>query len=81
MISMNISANISGAKVYLDGKYVGTTDGGTITITDVPAGTHIIRAEKEGYNPAEATITVPETTTVTLKLTKKTYTVTIKVVD
>ena len=81
MISMNIGANISGAKVYLDGKYVGITDGGVITITDVPAGTHTIRAEKEGYNPAEVTINVPETTTVTLKLTKKTYTVTIKVVD
>lgn len=81
MINMNIGANISGAKVYLDGKYVGTTDGGVITITDVPAGTHVVKATKEGYNPAEVTITVPETTTVTLKLTRKKYTVTVKVVD
>ena len=69
-VSVQGSGPIAGANVYFDGVYVGPTDStGGRTITDVAAGSHTIRAEKSGYSPDEKTISVPETTSVTLTLT------------
>ncbi|GAI19248.1 unnamed protein product, partial [marine sediment metagenome] len=74
------SGPIAGASVYFDGAYVGLTDSaGSITITDVSAGSHTIEARKDGYSPDSATISVPETTSVTLTLTRLVYTVTVTV--
>ncbi|GAI88516.1 unnamed protein product, partial [marine sediment metagenome] len=69
-VTVTGSGPIAGASVYFDGAYVGITDSaGSITITDVAVGSHTIRAEKSGYSPDEKTISVPETTSVTLALT------------
>ena len=63
------SGPIAGASIYFDDSYVGLTNSaGNITITDVTAGSHTIKASKSGYESASATISVPETTSVTLTL-------------
>jgi len=43
----------TGAKVYIDGQYVGNSD----VCTSVDPGTHTVRAELEGYEPKQTTIT------------------------
>lgn len=82
-VSVQGSGPIASASIYFDGAYVGLTDSaGSITITDVTAGSHTIRAEKADYSPDEKTISVPETTSVTLTLTPiapPTYTVSVHV--
>ena len=76
-------SQIVGASIYLDDIYVGATDAtGTLTITEVTAGSHTIRAHKDGYEDDSATISVPETTSVTLTLTPiapPTYTISVHV--
>jgi hypothetical protein len=55
------TSNIAGATVSIDGlSNIRTTTGagGTYTLNNVPAGTFTIRAEKCGYTPALANITV-----------------------
>jgi len=60
---------IEGAEVFLDGVSVGLTGAdGFLAVAEVTVGSHTIRAEKSGYSPAEDTISVPETTVVTLTL-------------
>lgn len=82
-VSVQGSGPIAGASVYFDGGYVGLTNpAGGITITDVTAGSHTIEARKSGYESDSATISVPETTSVTLTLTPvaiPTYTVSVHV--
>lgn len=77
------SGPIGGAEVLLDGVSVGLTGAdGSLTIAEVVAGPHTIEAQKEGYTPDSATISVPETTSVTLTLTPiapPTYTVSVHV--
>ncbi len=45
---LSVSANISGAKVYVDGDYVGSTN---LIDKVVTPGRHRVRVEKEGYQP------------------------------
>jgi len=77
--SLRISSIVEGAKIFVDGEYVGMTDASGTLVVQMTAGEHTVRAEKEGYNPAEATINVPDQLSVTLYLVKKTYQVTIVV--
>lgn len=64
------SGPIGGATIHLDGFSVGSTDAvGMLAIPNVTAGTHTIGAVKYGYEPASTTISIPETTSVTLMLT------------
>lgn len=53
--SASVSSTPSGASIYLDGTYKGTTPK---TIADVPVGTHSILLTKAGYYDETATITV-----------------------
>jgi len=47
-------AFIEGAKVYVDGKFVGLTDSsGRINLGKVPVGKHSLRVVKEGYQPTD----------------------------
>ncbi len=70
VVTVQGSGPIAGASVYFDGTYFGPTNtAGGITITDVTTGSHTIRASKSGYHDASKTISVPETTSVTLTLT------------
>jgi len=67
---------LPGAEVFLDGEKVGTTDeNGRVSIPEVEAGSHDIKANKAGYRPDSKTIKVPETKSVTLTLAPATYTV------
>lgn len=43
------------SKVLLDGKQVAT---GSETLNNIPSGSHVVRAELDGYNPAEQPVTV-----------------------
>jgi serine/threonine-protein kinase len=43
---LNVDSRPTGARVFLDGKMVGTTP---LTIAAVPAGEHAIRLERDGY--------------------------------
>lgn len=61
---------IAGAEVFLDRNLIGLTGAdGSLTVAEVAAGSHTIRAHKDGYEDDSATISVPETTSVTLTLT------------
>jgi ribosomal protein S27E len=53
--SIYATSTPSGAKVYLDGTYKGTSP---ITISDVPVGTHTVKYTKTGYKDCEKTVTV-----------------------
>jgi hypothetical protein len=43
---LNVDSRPDGARVFLDGKQVGTTP---LAITSVSAGEHAIRLERDGY--------------------------------
>lgn len=63
------STPIEAAKVYLDSSYEGRTDSsGVLKISDVPNGTHTVRATKSGYEEDREDISVTENRTVTLYL-------------
>ena len=53
--SISISSTPSGASIYLDGTYKGTTPK---TISDVSPGSHTIKLEKTGYNDITKTIDI-----------------------
>ena len=63
---------IPGATVWLDGREVGTTDSsGKFVAANLSTGGHVAEASKDGYyNSPVVTFSVPETTSVTLTLTK-----------
>lgn len=63
--SIDVSTNPSGAKVHLDGKYIGVTP---VTI-DVPFGSHTVKLTKGGYCDHEERVTV-SSDDVTLTITK-----------
>jgi len=47
-------AVVEGAKVYVDGKFVGLTDSkGQVKLGKIKAGKHSIRVVKEGYQPTD----------------------------
>ena len=70
VVSIEGSGPIAGALVLFDHLVKGYTDSaGSITITDVTAGAHLVEARKDGYYDASATIDVPVTTSVTLTMT------------
>jgi hypothetical protein len=54
-----IHCNVFGAKVYLDDKYVGTTEMGTLTVPAVTTGTpyKVLRVEKYGYSTFTDSVT------------------------
>ncbi|MGA2916978.1 PEGA domain-containing protein [Methanoregula sp.] len=56
-------SGISGASVYIDGGYAGSTsgDGGaaTLTIPDISGGAHTVRVTATGFRPVSANITYP----------------------
>lgn len=59
---------IPGVKIYLDGKYIGTTTAdhgaeGGLDVSGVSPGSHSLRAEKEGYNPINLTVIVNDNRT------------------
>ena len=53
--SISVSSNPSGAKIYYDGKYMGTSPK---TLSSVPIGTHTIKLTKTGYSDISKTVTV-----------------------
>ncbi len=53
--SISVSSNPSGAKIYLDEKYMGTSPK---TLSNVPIGTHTIKLTKSGYSDISKTVTV-----------------------
>ena len=55
--SISVSSNPSGANVYLDGIYKGTT---TKILSNIPIGSHTIKITKSGYEDKTKTVTVSE---------------------
>ncbi|MDD1696616.1 MAG: PEGA domain-containing protein [Methanoregula sp.] len=53
--TVKITSSPSGAEIYLDNEYHGTTPG---TITEVAPGNHTIEIRKQGYNEWSQSITV-----------------------
>lgn len=41
-------------KVFLDNKFVGVSDEGGLTLRHVPIGPHVVRLEKDGYQPVNS---------------------------
>jgi hypothetical protein len=52
---LSIVSKPSGARVFLDGHPVGTTP---LTLSKAPAGSHVVRLEREGYMPWSSGIQV-----------------------
>ncbi|MBR4631108.1 MAG: PEGA domain-containing protein [Treponema sp.] len=61
-----VKANISGASVYLDGSYKGTTP---LTINNVSPGNHYVRVSKNNYNDQTGSFYLSAGTTYTLTAT------------
>ncbi len=63
---------LAGAQISITGTSLGAAVGqsGNFTIANVPAGRHVVRAQRIGYGPAEDTVqvTVGQPATVTFKL-------------
>ena len=59
--AVNVSASPPEAEVYIDGTYAGNAPS---TFSDIPAGTHVLRFQKEGYDPVAKTINVTAGSTV-----------------
>jgi hypothetical protein len=53
--SLNVYSNPTGAGIYLDGNYLGLSP---LTISDIPLGSHTLKATKSGYQDLTQTITV-----------------------
>jgi len=58
--SISISSNPSGANIYLDGTFKGTTP---TTLSNVPTGSHVIKITKSGYNDISKSVTVSSSQT------------------
>ena len=58
----NTGTGISGARVYLDGGFEGTTSGspGSLTLTSIPAGEHSIRVISRGFLENISMVQVPD---------------------
>ena len=68
-MELSFKSLIQGATVYIDDVPVGQTDSyGRIRIYNVTPGTHVIRAEKPGYESASIVINVPDQLSVILDL-------------
>ncbi len=52
---LEIMSKPSGARVYIDGRLVGTTP---TSLPNVAAGSHVIRLERDGYMPWSSAIQV-----------------------
>ncbi len=65
--SISVSSYPSGANVYLDGTYKGTTP---LTIPDLSIGSYVIKITKSGYNDIfkKATVSSGETATISASL-------------
>jgi|GEM_PF-956913 len=74
--SLTVSANVTGAQVWVDGK---EHKAAPVTVTDLSPGVHIIRIEKEEYEPYEQSVFLKKGTpielTAILKPTAKTGTI------
>ncbi len=53
--SISVSSNPSGAKIYLDGTYKGTTPK---TLSNVPIGSHTVKLAQTGYSDVSKSVTV-----------------------
>ena len=65
--TLTVGSNPAGARIHLDGAYIGMIT--PATISPVEPGTHTLRLELEQFALYEATITVPDDTTVFADLT------------
>jgi hypothetical protein len=80
----NGSTAVPNANIYLDETYVGATNSrGTLVISRVPVGQHIVNMAKPSYTNATQTVTVTQNANVNVALTTslQTYTVTMLVTD
>ena len=59
--TLTVSSNPAGARIHLDGTYLGKVT--PATITPIEPGNHTIRLEFEQFMPYEATVMVPDDTT------------------
>jgi PKD repeat protein len=64
--SLSVDTQPSGAQVFVDEVLKGTSPA---TIQDLPAGSHTVRFEREGYQPLTMTVTVPDRDTSTVATT------------
>jgi hypothetical protein len=53
--SLNVESRPTGARVFLDGKLIGTTP---LAMPGVPAGEHAIRLEHDGYHRWSSSVRV-----------------------
>ena len=67
--AVQVSSNVFGAKVFLDGNPVGVSSEQPLTVPDVAPGKHEISAEKPGYAAAKQQFLVANGATAAVQLT------------
>jgi hypothetical protein len=67
--TVQVSSNVFGAKVFLDGTHVGITSEQPIAVPDVAPGRHEISAERAGYATAKQQFLVAAGATAAVQLT------------
>jgi hypothetical protein len=67
--AVQVSSNVFGAKVFLDGNHIGVSSEQPLTVADVAAGKHEISAEKPGYAAAKQQFLVANGATAAVQLT------------
>ena len=65
--SIDVSSEPEGAAIYLDGEDTGELT--PATLTDVPAGSHLVEARLSGYDAASSRVEIEEGITATLSFT------------
>jgi outer membrane receptor protein involved in Fe transport len=56
--SLDINSSDQGARVELDGEFVGVTDASGLTVAEVPAGRHQLRVTLSGFQPLEQEVSI-----------------------
>ena len=66
MVTLTVRSNVKKDRVFIDGEFAGSTR----LETKLPLGLHLVRVEKDGYNPFEESVNLQEALTLRVELVK-----------
>ena len=66
LVTLIVRSNVENNRVFIDGEFAGSTR----LDTKLPLGLHLVRVEKDGYNPFEESVNLQEALTLRVELVK-----------
>jgi hypothetical protein len=66
LATLTVRSNVKKDRVFIDGEFAGSTR----LDTKLPLGLHLVRVEKDGYNPFEESVNLQEALTLRVELVK-----------